>query len=127
MPELVDTFAVLTPTGSAYEEPVTDDLYRRLDKTYNGFAGCALLSCHRFDRDWGVWELHPAGDEIVLLLDGAVTLVLREDGAEREVHLAKPLAYTIVPRDTWHTARTNVATEMVFLTPGEGTRNEVFD
>lgn len=124
---MTDTFAVLTPELGIRPEPVTDDLYQRLDRDYDDFEGHSLVSCHAFERDWDVWELHPAGDELVVLLEGEVTLVLRQDGADTETTLSKPLSYVIVPRNTWHTARTNVATRMLFLTPGEGTRNEAFD
>jgi quercetin dioxygenase-like cupin family protein len=39
------------------------------------------------------------------------------------VHLAKPGSYVLVPTNTWHTARTDVATTMLFLTPGLGTEH----
>ena len=38
--------------------------------------------------------------------------------------LAVPGSFVIVPRGTWHTARTSVATKMLFITPGEGTKNK---
>jgi hypothetical protein len=32
-------------------------------------------------------------------------------------------SYVVVPKGVWHTARTSVATRMLFVTPGEGTEN----
>ena len=125
--QLENTFAVLTPSLSVATETVTKDIYARLDRDYDSFKGCSLVSLYAFDSDWGVWEMHPAGDELVLLLEGSVTFVLRQSGADTEITLDTPQSYAIVPRGVWHTARTNVATRMLFVTPGEGTRNEAFD
>lgn len=124
--QLDSTFAVLTPALSFATETVDKNIYARLDQNYNDFKGHALVSTYMFEKDWGVWEMHPAGDELVMLLDGDVTLVLRQDGADTEVRLTQPSSYVIVPQEIWHTARTNTATRMLFVTPGEGTRNEAF-
>ncbi len=126
--QLTDTFAVMTAQLAAQPEPADAELYTRLDRNYGDFKGCSLLACHSFDADWGVWERHPAGDEIVLLIDGEVTFVVRDGEAnERRITLTDPLSYAIVPKGLWHTACTNVATRVVFLTPGEGTENKSFD
>jgi mannose-6-phosphate isomerase-like protein (cupin superfamily) len=82
-----------------------------------------LMSAFTFSEPWRTWERHPAGEELVMLLSGAATVVLEEGGVERSVHLAKPGSYVLVPTNTWHTARTDVATTMLFLTPGLGTEH----
>ena len=88
------------------------------------FKGCVLVSTHEFNGlDWPTWEIHPVGDEIVVLLSGAATFVLRGDDGEARVQLAVPGAYVVVPRNTWHTARVCGTTRMLFITPGEGTEN----
>lgn len=70
-----------------------------------------------------MWERHPAGEELVMLLSGAATVVLEEAGQERIVQLSDPGAYVLVPQNVWHTARTSVPTTMLFLTPGAGTEH----
>ncbi|MBV9190616.1 MAG: cupin domain-containing protein [Betaproteobacteria bacterium] len=70
---------------------------------------------------WPTWERHPAGDEIVCLLSGRATFVL-EDG--KRIDVGEPGEFVIVPKGTWHTAKTTVPTKMVFVTPGEGTENK---
>ncbi|HEY3178614.1 MAG TPA: hypothetical protein VGL25_07015 [Casimicrobiaceae bacterium] len=65
-----------------------------------------------------------AGDEIVCLLSGDVTMVLDRKGVEETIHLRDPGAFVIIPRATWHTARTSVSTKMLFVAPGEGTDNK---
>lgn len=118
-------FVVISPDKRATVEPNDAALYERLDRQYNGFRGHGLVSCHEFDENWPTWEIHPRGDEVVLLLSGRVTLVLRLEEGDRFVDLEEEGSYVIVPRNVWHTARTNVATRMLFITPGEGTQNSL--
>lgn len=82
-----------------------------------------LMSAFTFSEPWAMWERHPAGEELVMLLSGAATLVLEESGQERAVALTVPGSYVLVPRNVWHTARTAVQTTMLFLTPGAGTEH----
>ena len=81
------------------------------------------MSAFAFSEPWATWERHPGGDELVMLLSGAVTLVLDVMGEEQSVLLTEPGAYVLVPRGTWHTAKTSVPTTMLFLTPGAGTEH----
>jgi len=82
-----------------------------------------LMSAFTFAEPWASWERHPAGEELVMLLAGEATVVLEQAGREQAVHLAKPGSYVLVPKNVWHTARTRVATTMLFLTPGAGTEH----
>ena len=82
-----------------------------------------LMSAFEFSESWATWERHPAGEELVMLLSGTATLVLEEDGEEHTVELTGPGQYILVPQGVWHTARTSVATSMLFLTPGDGTEH----
>jgi hypothetical protein len=52
-------------------------------------------------------------------------MVLDRDGMEEVTHLRDSGSYVVIPKGTWHTARTSVATKMLFITPGEGTENKV--
>ena len=51
-------------------------------------------------------------------------MILDRSGSEETVHLSEAGSFVIVPRDTWHTARTSTPTRMLFVTPGQGTRNK---
>ena len=121
--DLASTFVVIGPRHAAVPVAVTPALFEELDRQHEQFRGRLLLSSFAFDADWTTWEMHPAGDEIVCLLSGRAALVLERDGGEELVHLAHPGAFAIVPAGTWHTARTGVPTQMLFVTPGEGTQN----
>ncbi len=76
-----------------------------------------------FSEPWQNWERHPAGEELVLLLSGAATIVLEESGKEHEILLDEPGAFVLVPQNVWHTARTDVPATLLFLTPGAGTEH----
>ena len=121
--QLQKTFVVLKPDLRADAVPVSDTLYQDLDRDYDQFADHTLVAWHRFENDWPSWEIHPQGDELVCLVSGAATMVLRQNGVDREVDLDSAGASVIVPANTWHTARVSEPTTMIFVTPGEGTDN----
>lgn len=121
--KLQDTFAVLKPDLSVEPVPVSPTIYQELEGRFDRFEGHVLIAVHEFDADWPTWEKHPAGDEVVVLLAGCATMVLKTAAGEKVVELAEPGSCVIVPRDTWHTARVSAPTRMLFVTPGEGTEN----
>ncbi|HEV7633636.1 MAG TPA: cupin domain-containing protein [Steroidobacteraceae bacterium] len=82
-----------------------------------------LVSSFSYDADWPSWERHPAGEELVMLLEGDVELVLETEGGETRVVLTRPGSYVLVPTNTWHTAKVRAPSRMFFITPGEGTEN----
>lgn len=82
-----------------------------------------LLMAMDFTEDWPTWEIHPAGDEIVLLIAGEADLVLDLDGREERRPLRSPGDFVVVPRGVWHTAKISSYSKMLFITPGEGTEN----
>jgi mannose-6-phosphate isomerase-like protein (cupin superfamily) len=121
--KLASNFVVLNDSFQAETVAVTDDLYKRLDEEYKEFAGHLLISSYAFDADWPTWEVHPAGDEFVILVSGDVDLVLAKEGGDETVRLSEPGTFAIIPRNTWHTARVRSHSVMMFITPGEGTIN----
>jgi quercetin dioxygenase-like cupin family protein len=124
VPDLASTFVVIQPDHSAVPVLVTPTVFDELDRRFDGFEGRILVSSFSFDADWPTWEIHPAGDEIVCLLSGDVRMILDRDGTEDVVHLRVPGSFVIVPKGTWHTARTSTPTRALFVTPGQGTRNK---
>lgn len=121
---LEKNFVVVSPDKKATVESVDAKLYERLNSNYNGFKGHDLISCYEFNQDWSTWEIHPNGDEIVVLLSGKATFVLQLDEGNKSIQLQKEGAYVIVPKNVWHTLKTNVKTKVLFITPGEGTQNK---
>ena len=73
--------------------------------------------------DWTTWEIHPAGEELVVLLSGCVDMLIDRGGTIETVRLDAPGRYAIIPRDSWHTANVHEPTRMLFIPPGAGTRH----
>ena len=114
---------VLAPDGTGIPRPTTPDFYQSLSRDFEDFKGHSLVQRFRFDEDWPSWEMHPQGDEFVMLMDGAVEFVLWRHDSEECLHLDRSGQYLIVPRGVWHTARPQEHAELLFITPGEGTLN----
>jgi quercetin dioxygenase-like cupin family protein len=86
-----------------------------------------LVTQFDFSSDWPNWERHPAGDELVILLAGSAELCLELSSGTSRMRLSAPGEFVLVPRDTWHTARTTVACSMLFVTHGPGTEHREAD
>jgi quercetin dioxygenase-like cupin family protein len=71
---------------------------------------------------WPTWERHPAGDELVLLLEGRVDLIQEIDGREVRTELRAGQA-VINPPGVWHTADVHEPGRALFITPGAGTEH----
>lgn len=82
-----------------------------------------LVTMGPVSASWDAWERHPAGEELVVLLDGHVDLVQRVDGAERRIPLG-PGDAVVNPPGVWHTADVREPGRALFITPGRGTEHE---
>jgi hypothetical protein len=80
-----------------------------------------LVSMHSFDSPWTTWEMHPNGHELVLCVDGSITLHQEIGGEHRTVSLEVGEA-VINPPGAWHTADVEGHATAVFVTAGEGTQ-----
>ena len=116
-------FVVLSPEKNATVEIADATLYQRLDQNYKGFKGHELIAAYEFEADWATWEIHPHGDEIVVLMSGDITFRFRLSDGEQSVTLSEAGSYAIVPKGVWHTANTSVKSKVLFITPGEGTQH----
>lgn len=81
-----------------------------------------LVVVGRVDRDWSFWERHPAGEELVVLLEGGMTLVQARQGGEVRIPMAAGQA-AVNPRGVWHTADVHEAGRALYVTPGIGTEH----
>lgn len=81
-----------------------------------------MVSGYSFDGPWDSWEVHPKGDELVVLIEGAAELRLeRSDDRIDSVRVDRPGQFVFVPRGTWHTICALPTARMLFITDGEGT------
>jgi mannose-6-phosphate isomerase-like protein (cupin superfamily) len=81
-----------------------------------------LVAAFAYDGDWPNAEMHPAGDEIVYVLSGAIDLILQEPSGDRTIALNASEGH-IVPKGTWHTARVRARAKVLHVTPGAGTQH----
>jgi len=122
--DLATTFLRLRPDASVEPLPVDDTFWKRLMTGVLGsFHNEFMVASGSHEKDWPNWEMHPHGDEVVCLLSGSVTFILEAAGGTREVQLHRPGSYVLVPKGVWHTAKTQVACQLLFITPGEGTQH----
>lgn len=122
--DLASTYLRLRNDASIEPLPVGTDFWPRLMSGGLGtFHHEFLVTTYEYSASWPSWEMHPNGDEIVFLIEGHVTFVLERDGREELVELASSGSYVLVPRGTWHTARTSTRCRMLFVTAGEGTQH----
>ena len=62
------------------------------------------------------WECHPAGDEILYLLSGAIDMTIDgEDGTETLA--LTPDQAVVIPRNSWHQAMIHEPSRVLFVTP----------
>ncbi len=95
-----------------------DDLRARRLRLDGRLVGCVHLEEGRLDH----WERHPDGDEFLLLLSGAVTVILEEGRGGREVPLEAGEA-CVVPKGVWHTFDIAEAGDLLFATAGDNTEH----
>jgi mannose-6-phosphate isomerase-like protein (cupin superfamily) len=120
---ITNTFIALDDSNGARPLPVTADFWPKLISGQLGPLS-RMISCLSHDSDWTSWERHPAGEEMVCLIEGEVELHLElEDGSRDTVVLAQPGDYVLVPKNAWHTAKVRKPGRMFFVTPGQGTEN----
>ncbi len=117
--DLSETYVDLADGGGA--ETVTNDAAFWQDLMSGRRDIDRLMGVAPIDKDWTFWEQHPNGEEVLVLLAGAATLVL-DDGTDdpREVSLEEGQA-VVVPRGTWHRMIVHRPGRMVFVTAGRGT------
>lgn len=116
------TFIHLEPDGRAEPIPVTQQFWDDLISGRRAADGW-LVTRMRSLKDWTQWEMHPAGEEVVLLTDGIVDIVLEWQSSEEAVRLTPDQPMLIVPRGIWHTARVIEPATLSFITFGKDTQH----
>ena len=120
--DLINTYVHLKDGAEAVPVAVGDDFWATIDKHTELHSGRLVTLFHIQSTDeWVHWEMHPAGDEIVCLLSGAIDLILQEGEHERSLEL-RSRAAGIIPRGVWHRAIVHTPSDVLFITRGAGTQ-----
>lgn len=119
---LEQTYVHLRPDGAATRLAVDESFWATLAQRTDLHDGY-LVTRSRATESWAHWEMHPEGEELVLLLSGAVDLVLDDGHGERRVELRPGSDTWVNPRGVWHRAEVLEPAEMLFVTAGRGTQH----
>lgn len=94
-----------------------------VQRTAGDGAEGRLVSLFAFTENWDSWEMHPQGEEVVICIAGALTLVQECPDGEPKRIMLNAGDYAINPRGVWHTADVDQAASAIFITAGAGTRH----
>lgn len=119
--DLLRTFVHLERGAAVSRIPLTRRFWSELAGGKRRYRG-RLMGVVRVDGDSDHWEAHPAGDEFLFRLSGAMEVVLDGGARPRRVTLAARNSCCIVPKGTWHTLLMKKPGLLMFVTPGDGTR-----
>lgn len=120
----------MEPGSGSHVEPNTPDFWPLIDTRTELHRG-RLLCGFAMTDSWGVWEMHPMGNEVVQLTAGRATVYLRSD-LEGELGVDDPRSvslvleapeYVVVPAGVWHTLDVIEPGSFQTITWGEGTQN----
>jgi mannose-6-phosphate isomerase-like protein (cupin superfamily) len=103
--------------------PLTALIMRGENATEEQAAAFAELSPFRdggifagtFQGDSG-WEIHPKGDEIMQILDGATSLTILAEGGEEILQLSAGML-VVVPQNCWHRFKAPDSVTVMTATP----------
>ena len=99
---------------------------RYAERTAGDGAEGRLVTMHTFNKSWNAWEMHPHGEELVLCIQGTITLIQEINGRSEKNRLNAGEAI-INPAGIWHTAdlddEEGEEATVVFITAGMGTEH----
>jgi mannose-6-phosphate isomerase-like protein (cupin superfamily) len=87
-----------------------------------GSEKARLFAALPLRADWTNWEMHPAGDEILFMLEGQTTFILELADGVKTMALS-PGRVLVIPQGAWHTANVSEPGRMLAITAGLGTQH----
>src|SRR5262245_55118522 len=129
--DLFSNYLLLEPDGAAVALPGGGDFWSQLmsgnptDPGIRQLMGSEhgrLLSALPMNGDWKNWEMHPAGDEVLFMLEGKATFTLELSDGLKEVTLSAG-RLLVIPKGVWHTAKVSEPSRLLAITVGLGTQH----
>ena len=108
--------------GTAEPIEVTDQFWPDLMSGKLVLSG-RLVTVGRATADWPHWEMHPEGEELVVLMTGSVDLIVERGGKMLRCELREPGDTWLNLRGDWHRAIVNEPADMLFITHGAKTQH----
>jgi len=126
---LDETYAFLEDGGAVPLVP-TEGLWQELMSGQPRSPGATLVAngngwlvaLYAMDRDTPAWEMHPAGDELLVMLSGEMDVVFERAGGEASTPV-RAGETCLVPRGTWHRQVVRRAGRYLGMTYGRGTEH----
>ena len=78
-----------------------------------------LVMAMPMTADWSNWEMHPEGDEVILVTDG----VVRVHTESNEPVIVRAPELVVMPAGTWHTMDVIEPARVLTITWGAGTQH----
>jgi len=117
---LLKTYVHLKDLGQAASIAVEPGFWDTIDTRSDLQVG-RLVGVHWTEKDSPHWELHPAGDELLVALGGEHELILQDGRNDVRIELQAGRAF-LVPFGVWHRLRVKSPGAILFVTPGKGTQ-----
>ena len=128
--DLLQNYFFLEPDGSATVLPGGIDFWSQamsgkpsdpgIRKLMDSEYG-RLLTVLTMNADWTTWEMHPAGDELLFMLEGTATFLMDLPDGVKEVEFNAG-RLLVIPRGVWHTAKMSGPARLLVITAGHGTQ-----
>lgn len=119
MPDLHQTYVHLGTGPDLRQIDVTPEFWQTIDDRADLHTGRLVMGLS-MDSDWDVWEMHPAGDELIIFTEGSAHVHLDDRGTQTAFDISAP-NYFVVPTGAWHTMDARGPARMIIVTWGEGT------
>ena len=120
--DVTTTYVHLPDGGAATPFDCTPEFWRELASGERRYDG-RLMTAHRVTGDMTHWEMHPAGEELLVSVGATLEAIFQHEDGEDTVALSPGMA-CIVPRGIWHRIRVIDPGVLVFITHGEGTEHK---
>lgn len=118
--DLETTYLSLGGAGEVRSLPVGPQFWTTIDDNPDLLAN--LMAVFSGEGDWDHREMHPEGDEVLVLLEGEMRMVFdRPEGLE--VLFMSPGTTVVVPAGVWHRGLDQRGAKLLAITYGAGTEH----
>jgi hypothetical protein len=119
--DLETTYVQLLDDGAAACIPVDASFWGAIERRTELHAG-RLVGLFEMHDSPDHREVHPNGDELLILMSGSLDVVLETREGEQRIPL-RGRGACVVPRGVWHGQVVHAPSLLMFITPGAGTQH----
>ena len=116
--DLTDTYLHLERGPGVGVIDVDENFWATIDERTDLDDG-RLVMAMPMTADWSNWEMHPEGDEVIVVTDG----VVRVHTESNEPVIVRAPELVVMPAGTWHTMDVIEPARVLTITWGAGTQH----